>query len=114
MKQTLTNEDWSKTRMAKKLKGDQVFTGQLLIEGDVVFMKADGGWSVDIQEACVATNADEVEQLESLANKGVAENVVIDIYPIVVVRDETDMIVPDHIRERLRTKGPSIAFGPAA
>lgn len=100
--------------MAKKLKGDQVFTGQLLIEGDVVFMKADGSWSTDIQEAVIATSPEQVEQSEALANKGVSENIVIDVYPIVVVRDETDKIVPDHIRERLRTKGPSIAFGPAA
>lgn len=96
--------------MAKKLKGDQVFTGQLLLEGDVVFMQADGGWSGDIQQAAIGKSADEVEALEVLANKGVTENLVIDVYPIVVVRDESGAIVPDHIRERLRTKGPSIEY----
>lgn len=100
--------------MAKKLKGDQVFTGQLLVEGDVVFMAADGAWSRDIQAAGIGTSPDEVDSLEVLADKGVAENIVIDIYPIVVIKDDAGKIVPDHIRERIRIDGPSIVYEPSA
>lgn len=96
--------------MARKLKGDQVFTGQLLIEGDVVFLTAAGNWSRDLQEAAVAKGPDELARLEITANKAVAENVVIDVYPFVVIRDDAGRLVPDHIREVVRTKGPSIAY----
>ena len=46
--------------MAKKLKGDQVFTGQSLVDGDVVFMANNGSWSRDLQNAAIATDAQEV------------------------------------------------------
>ncbi|GJM03093.1 MAG: hypothetical protein DHS20C08_15940 [Rhodomicrobium sp.] len=100
--------------MAKKLKGDQVFTGQLLREGDVVFMSTDGAWSKDLQSAVIGTSPEEVEALEALALKGVSENIVIDIYPFVVVKDEAGKIVPDHIREKIRIDGPSIVYEPSA
>ncbi len=96
--------------MAKKLKGDQVFTGQLLREGDVVYLTADGSWAPDLQNACVATNDQEIETLEGLANEGVLKNLVVDVYPFVVVRNEAGDLAPDHIREKLRTAGPSIVY----
>lgn len=100
--------------MAKKLKGDQVFTGQLLREGDVVFMSSDGAWSKDLQSAVIGTSPEEVDTLERLALKGVADNIVIDVYPFVVVKDKAGKIVPDHIREKIRIDGPSIAYEPGA
>ena len=96
--------------MAKKLKGDQVFTGQLLLKGDVVFLAKDGTWSPDLQTAGVATNGEELAVLEALAESAVANNLVIDVYPFVVVRTEAGKIEPEHIREKLRTTGPSIAY----
>jgi len=97
--------------MAKRLKGDQVFTGQLLRVGDVVYLTADGNWTPDLQNACVATNGDEIAKLEGMANESVLKNLVIDVYPFVVVRNEAGDLVPDHIREKLRTAGPSVAYG---
>lgn len=96
--------------MAKKLKGDQVFTGQSLIEGDVVFMAADGNWSKDLQLAAVATSPEDVDALAQKADQSVKDNKVIDVYPIVVVRDEAGKLHPDHIREQLRVTGPSIDY----
>ena len=84
--------------MAKKLKGDQVFTGQSLIDGDVVFMADNGSWSRDLQNAAVATDAQEVEWLEQRAQRAVEENMVIDVYPMVVVKDDQGKLQPDHIR----------------
>ncbi len=97
--------------MAKKLKGDQVFTGQLQSEGDVVFLTVDGEWKHDLQLAEVATSPNKLEELEVKAQKGVDDNLVVDIYPFVVTRDENGKITPAHIREKMRTRGPSIAYG---
>ena len=97
--------------MAKKLRGDQVFTAQLLREGCVVFLTKDGGWSTDLGAAAVACEALELQRLEKLAEQAVAENLVIEVYPM-VVRQEKDRLAPDHIREDLRTKGPSIPYLP--
>lgn len=77
-------------------------------------MKADGSWVTDIQDSAIATTPEQIDELEALAAEGIAENLVVDVYPIVVVRDDTDKIVPELIRERMRTEGPSIVFGPAA
>ncbi len=96
--------------MAKKLKGDQVFSGQLLIEGDVVYLQKDGGWSHDLQLADIATNAEELARLEEAANKAVADNIVIDVYPFVVITNDQGRIEPEHIREKMRITGPSIAY----
>ena len=96
--------------MAKKLKGDQVFTGQSLVDGDVVFMANNGSWSRDLQNAAVATDAQEVELLEQRAQRAVEENMVIDVYPMVVIKDEQGNLQPDHIREKIRVSGPSIDY----
>lgn len=96
--------------MAKKLKGDQVFTGQLLKEGDVVYLTADAGWSLDLQQAEVAVSPDDVARLEETAEQAVKDNQVIDVYPIVVLRDEAGLLTPEHIREKMRITGPSIAY----
>ncbi len=96
--------------MAKKLKGDQVLTGQLLREGDVVFYTEDGNWSPDLQNAKIATTAEQIDELDVLIAKAEKTNLVIDIYPIVVKRDDAGKLVPDLIREKMRTTGPSIVY----
>lgn len=96
--------------MAKKIKGNQVFTGQLLRDGDVVFLADNGEWTKNLQQAVIATDAEQVAALEVIAESGVDGNVVIDIYPFVVDRDESGKLVPSHIRERVRTEGPSINY----
>ena len=97
--------------MAKKLKGEQVFTGQLLRSGDVVFMTADGDWLADLQKAEIATNREEVDALEEKTHRGIEDNIVVDVYPLVIIREADGSITPAHIREKLRTKGPSINYG---
>ncbi len=96
--------------MAKKLKGDQVLTGQSLVNGDVLFMAQDGSWSRDLQAAAVATSADEVEGLEQQAQRAIEDNLVIDVYPFVVVKNDVGQLEPEHIREKLRVTGPSIDY----
>ncbi len=96
--------------MAKKIKGDQIFTGQLLREGLVVYFTADENWSTDLQQAVVATSDDELTELEMKIESISHKNDVIDVYPFVVVRDEKGKLVPQHIRERIRTEGPSIDY----
>ena len=97
--------------MAKKLKGEQVFTGQLLRSGDVVFLTGKGEWLADLQQAEIATNSEEVDALEMKTHQGIEDNIVVDVYPMVIIRQSDGSIVPAHIREKLRTKGPSINYG---
>lgn len=96
--------------MAKKLKGDQVLTGQLLREGDVVFYAEDGSWSSDLQKAKVATTPEQIDELDLFIAQAEEVNLVIDIYPIVVEKDEAGQLVPSLIREKMRTTGPSIVY----
>jgi hypothetical protein len=96
--------------MAKKLKGDQVLTGQLLREGDVVFYTQDGNWSADLQDAKVASSLEEIAEFETVIAQAEKETQVVDVYPFVIERDEAGKIVPSHIREKVRTKGPSIDY----
>lgn len=96
--------------MAKKLKGDQVFTGQLLLSGDVVFMASDGSWGPDIRSAAIAKTDEEIEQLERLVVSGISSNLVVDVYPIVVIQNQNGNLVPEHIREKIRHAGPSVAY----
>lgn len=97
--------------MAKKLKGDQILTGQLLREGDVVFMTAEGAWEHDIQLSCVANTPEELSELETLAQQGIEKTIISEFYPIEVQRGENGQLVPAHIREKIRVEGPTIAYG---
>ena len=96
--------------MAKKLKGDQVLTGQLLREGDVVYFAQDGSWSLDLQKAKVARTPEELAEFDAVIEQADKETEVIDVYPFVVDRDEAGQLVPNHIREKMRTTGPSIDY----
>ena len=96
--------------MAKKLKGDQVLTGQLLREGDVVFLTEGGNWSLDLQDAKIATTPEKVEEFDLFIAQAEEANLVIDVYPFVVELDDTGKLTPSHIREKMRTTGPSIVY----
>lgn len=84
----------------------QVVTANRLIDGVVVFLGA-RGWVEHLERATVATSAEEVRALDALGRQGMAVNEVVDAYLIEVVAED-GRVEPVVLRERLRTRGPSV------
>ena len=85
----------------------QVMTANRLKDGDVVFLTRTGEWSEKIDEAALALEPLAVAALEARANAAEMANVVTGQYLFEATRIE-GKIRPDHIRERIRTLGPSV------
>lgn len=85
----------------------KVLTASLLAGGTAVFLARSGRWSDVIDEAAVALEAVAIEALEQRGREAEAVNVVTGAYLIEVERRD-DRVVPVHIRERIRVKGPSV------
>lgn len=85
----------------------QIFTGNRLTDGLVVFLAEDGGWSENLAASRVIENEDEFSQMKALADAAAKAAIVIEPYPIDVARDGRE-IRPVRYRERIRAFGPSI------
>jgi hypothetical protein len=84
----------------------QIVTANRLIDGDVVFRTADGGWSQKVDEAEVLLDKDTAAAAEAAGVRAVHENVVVDAMLIdVAVTD--GHVVPTRLRERIRAYGPT-------
>jgi Protein of unknown function (DUF2849) len=78
-----------------------VVTANRLIDGIVVYLASDGGWTEEIGRARLAETEEEVKALEAEAAKDVAARKVVAVYPMdVAVRDGT--VDPLSVRERIR------------
>lgn len=78
-----------------------IVTANRLIDGIVVYLAKDGGWTEAIDRARLAETEDETKALEALAAKDVAARKVVAVYPMeVAVRDGT--VDPLSVRERIR------------
>ena len=78
-----------------------VVTANRLIDGIVVYLAKDGGWTEEIDRARLAETEDEVKALEAEAAKDVAARKVVAVYAMeVAVRDGT--VDPLSVRERIR------------
>jgi hypothetical protein len=78
-----------------------------LLDGFVVF-RAANGWSPDPREAVVAKDAQAAALLSEQAAAGIARQEVVDAYLIDVTLDENGVMTPNHFRERIKIKGPSV------
>ncbi|MFO1188897.1 MAG: DUF2849 domain-containing protein [Alphaproteobacteria bacterium] len=85
----------------------QVLTAYDLLDGDVIFLGADG-WSRDIRGAQVATTPDETARLAAIGMKAKAAALVADPYLVDVTVPRAGAPEPLHFREVLRTRGPSV------
>ncbi|MEM1378642.1 MAG: DUF2849 domain-containing protein [Pseudomonadota bacterium] len=92
--------------MAKtRFKHPQVVTANDLFDGDVVYLTAQGGWSVHIHDAAVAHDA---ENAQALLSKGAAqESRIVGAYLADVTICDDSKPHPVHFREVFRTRGPS-------
>jgi len=84
----------------------KIITANHLIVGDVVFLTEDG-WSPNVDRACIADDEAALASLEARAAEAEAANVVVGPYAI-EVRREGSRVLPQHYREVMRTRGPTV------
>jgi len=90
--------------MARAFK-PQMATGNDLLEGDVVYFTAEGGWSRRIGDAALALNREAADDL--LGRASAFPNRVVGVYLTDAAVDERGRAAPAHFREAFRTRGPS-------
>lgn len=82
----------------------QIITANRLLDGDVVFRTADGGWVGDVDAAGLLADKAAAEAANAAA---LADNAVVDVAVIDVAVDG-DRVVPVRLRERIRAFGPTV------
>ena len=82
----------------------KVVTANALIEGDVIYLNAQGQWTRDLREAELIT--DEARANAQLALGNCDQSVVAGVYLMDAIMGE-DGPAPTHFREVFRTRGPS-------
>jgi len=92
--------------MSNPEKG-QVMTANRLRDGDVVFLTRSGAWSEKIDDAVLALEPQAAAALETRAADDVKSTLVTGPYLFDATRVE-GKIRADHIRERIRTLGPTV------
>jgi hypothetical protein len=85
----------------------QALTANRLVDGEVVFLTRSGGWSLSVDEAAVAQEPDAVKTLEVRGREAEAANIVTGSYLFEVERRD-GRVRATHIRERIRTLGPTV------
>jgi hypothetical protein len=78
-----------------------------LLEGDVVFAAAEG-WTRDPRMALVANDEAAAQALEVFGAREFLHAKIVDPYLVDVQLDAEGRPVPRHIREIIRTLGPSV------
>ncbi len=78
-----------------------VVTANRLVDGIVVYLAADGGWTEEIGRARIAETEEETKALEAEAAKDVALRKVVAVYPMEVALDD-GIVDPLSVRERIR------------
>jgi predicted NAD/FAD-binding protein len=93
-----------------KIAGPVVITANRLSDGGVVYRTRDGEWSTVLDDAAVATTAAAAtELLAAAAADGAA---AVGAYVAPVRFDQDGRMQPGNLRERIRSKGPTISAAP--
>jgi hypothetical protein len=99
-----------------RITGPVVVTANRVGDGVVVYRRADGGWSTDLAEAAVTTDAAVARQLINEANADDLHAVGPYVAPVKLT--DTGKLRPGNLRELIRHRGPTIElpvpFGAAA
>ncbi len=94
--------------MAEKTRDiRQVLTANRLKDGLVVFLGEGNAWTPWLAEAVIARTKDDAARLESRGAEHAKTNVVVGPYLADVI-EEAGAVRCAHIREHLRTLGPSV------
>ena len=78
-----------------------VVTANRLLDGIVVYLAADGGWTEDIAQARVANTEEETKTLEAEAAEAVEARKVVAVYPMEIALHD-GAVDPLSVRERIR------------
>ena len=85
----------------------QALTANRLADGEAVFLTRLGMWSVSVDEAALAQEPDAVKALEARGREAEAANIVTGSYLFEAER-RSGRVRAAHIRERIRTLGPTV------
>lgn len=94
------------THDVKSIDKGAILLANNLRTGLTVYLRRDGSWSPNSGEAWIVTNDTEAEQAKEFGATSASANEVMDPYLV----DTTDAGNPTHIREHLRTTGPSVNY----
>ena len=90
-----------------EIEKGQVMTANRLRDGDVVFLTRSGEWSEKIDDAVLAQEPLAIAALETRAAEAVKATLITGQYLFDAERVK-DKIRATHIRERIRTLGPTV------
>lgn len=85
----------------------QVITANALLEGDVVYLSAEGNWSLNLHEAMVFSEPKAAQA--ALATAEARSDEVVSVY-LAGVTLKDGVPSPKHFREAFRQSGPSNKF----
>jgi Protein of unknown function (DUF2849) len=85
----------------------KVMTANRLRDGDVVFLTRSGSWDLNIDAAVLALEPQAIAAIEARAADDVSANLVTGQYLVDAERIDGN-IRALHIRERIRTLGPTV------
>ena len=85
----------------------QIFTGNRVADGIVVFLAADGSWTESLDRSLVVDGDEELAHAAETAEAAAEAAVAVDPYAI-EVREENGAIRPLRYRERIRAYGPPV------
>lgn len=85
----------------------KVMTANLLRDGDVVYLAADGTWSLWLRDAAVAHDESGESELEARAKAAEGTQLVVGSYLMAVAESEAGP-QPIGTREKIRAKGPTV------
>ena len=85
----------------------QVFTGNRVVDGTVVFLDGDGGWTETIVESGLIADEGKLAEMTEWAEAANTGAVVVDPY-LIEVTGEGAVIKPVRYREQIRAYGPPI------
>jgi hypothetical protein len=89
-----------------KITGPVVVTANRVGDGAVVYRRADGGWTTDLDDATVTTDAGRARELVDGAITDGLRAIDPYIAPVKLSRD--GQVRPGNLRERIRRGGPTI------
>jgi Protein of unknown function (DUF2849) len=85
----------------------KVMTANLLRDGDVVYLAADGTWSLWLRDAAVAQGQDGEAEFEARAKTAEQNQLVVGPY-LMAVAESAAGPQPIGTREKIRAKGPTV------
>jgi len=90
----------------------QAITANHLTGGHVLFLATGGGWSRDIKDAVLLSDAESLGSALALAAEDEKAGHIVGAYEVAVTLEE-GVPVPVLLRERIRVAGPTVAYGAA-